>query len=172
MKNSVIIPLITLVTFFTSCTILSCRTTKEKSELLHMDTRAQSQFSANTSWMQLNRQDSTYRYWHYTGDSTFFFHPDRGLWSRSGQLTYIEQKGSDAKEEKILFQYDSSRTDRTNLRYDNHTKRTTYFLRNWPWILLLGGIVATCWMVIKGGRGVFFHRFSSLLRTYSSRKRR
>ncbi|MFD2556574.1 hypothetical protein [Sphingobacterium tabacisoli] len=131
------------------CIILSCRTAKEKSELLRMNTKAQSVSRTNTSWMQLNRQDSTYRYWHYTGDSIFFFHPDRGLWSRSGQFTYIEQKSSDAKDEKMVFQQDSLRTVKAESQLDTYYRSESHFLKQWPWILLLGVLVATCWMVIK-----------------------
>ena len=98
MKHITLLPIFGIFTFFTTCIILSCRTTKEKSELLRMNTKAQSVSSTNTSWMQLNRQDSTHSYWHYISDSTFFFHPDSGLWSHSGELIYMS-RGVNKREE-------------------------------------------------------------------------
>lgn len=87
--------------------ICGCKVNKEKSELQHTARQSQSRLETSTSWGQFNSQDSSYRYWHYTGDSSFFFHPDLGLWSRSGQIAYGEQRALQLRVTGITLHYDS-----------------------------------------------------------------
>lgn len=84
-----------------------CKVNKEKSELRHTARQSQSRLETSTSWGQFNNQDSSYRYWHYKGDSSFFFHPDLGLWSSSGQITYGEQRALKRQASTVDHSYDS-----------------------------------------------------------------
>lgn len=73
-----------LVTLFTAC-----RTAKEKS--IHIGASKQhteaETHSAIYFWEQ---QDSNSRYWHYTSDTFFYYHPDRGLYANRGNLSIEE----------------------------------------------------------------------------------
>lgn len=100
MKNKILYFLLLTVCF-------GCKVNKEKSERLQEDRQAQSRVESITSWMQFNSNDSSYRYWHYKGDSSFFFHPDLGLWSRSGQIAYGEQSALKLRVTGITQHYDS-----------------------------------------------------------------
>lgn len=75
-----------IYTFFIFCTIVSCRTVKEKNEQL--DYQREQSYS---NWQRQQAQlfqftDSAGRYWIFQSDTTFGYHPDSGLRASSGTL--------------------------------------------------------------------------------------
>ncbi|SKB49865.1 hypothetical protein SAMN05660841_00897 [Sphingobacterium nematocida] len=135
-----------LIPLLLHLTLYSCKSQKTSQLTQRMDSQTQSQTRAGTSWLQFNNLDSTHRYWYYTGDSTFFFHPDFGLWGHSGQITYIEQKSSETNEKQLLSQYDSLSTVKAKIQLDSYKIWTSYFIRNWIWLLLLLILTAVYWL--------------------------
>ncbi len=118
--------------------LYGCKINKEKSERIHTDNHSQGSLETSTSWRQFNSHDSSYRYWFYTGDSSFYFHPDAGLWSHSGQLIYGEKLAVQRQVTKIAHRYDSTKTENSkteNLIY-NKTSRNPL----WGCILILAMI--------------------------------
>ena len=115
----------------------ACKINKEKSERLHTDRRSQGSLETSTAWTQFNSQDSSYRYWHYTGDSSFFFHPDLGLWSRSGQLAYGEQAAVRTHSQGAIRSYDSMGYQSNKARVETHRKKGSYPLSVWAWLLVI-----------------------------------
>ncbi|SKC10886.1 hypothetical protein SAMN05660841_04290 [Sphingobacterium nematocida] len=138
-----------LIFIILSVLLCACKTQKGTHIIKREDIQQESLLSADASWMQREQLDSSYRYWHYTGDSGFFFHPDLGFWSQSGQLTYIDKKGSYTKDEKGQHQYDNVKIEKTNLQLDSYKIWTSYFMRNWVWFLLLFILAAVYWMYRK-----------------------
>ncbi|TDQ78155.1 hypothetical protein [Sphingobacterium yanglingense] len=138
-----------IISFCVLAICYGCKVNKEKSERLLEDRQTQSRLETSTSWLQFNNLDSTHRYWYYTGDSTFFFHPDFGLWGHSGQITYIEQKRSETNRKQLLSQYDSLSTVKAKIQLDSYKIWTSYLMRNWIWFLLLPILTAVYWMYKK-----------------------
>lgn len=114
-----------------------CKVNKEKSELRHTARQSQSRLETSTSWGQFNSLDSSYRYWHYTGDSVFFFHPDLGLWSRSGQIAYGEQRALKRQTTSVDHSYDSIGTENNKTESLTSSKKDSYPLSVWSWLLVI-----------------------------------
>lgn len=132
----------TRILYFLLLTVCcGCRVNKEKSERLHVDSQSQSRLEASASWVQVNSQDSSYRYWYFSGDSSFFFHPDQGLWSRSGQIVYGEQRALKQQVAAVEHSYDSLGSESDQVQQQTHTKKTTYPLYSWLWALAIIPIV-------------------------------
>ncbi len=89
MKNSKIIILITLISFFTfsSCRTVKQKTSTQESMIQKQYTETQSRQAAVSQWW-----DSTGRYWSFNSDSAFYYHPDSGLYAGSGTLSVSENK--------------------------------------------------------------------------------
>ncbi|MFD2554734.1 hypothetical protein [Sphingobacterium tabacisoli] len=116
-----------------------CKVNKEKSERLQEDRQARSSLESTTSWTQFNSQDSSLRYWYYRGDSTFFFHPDLGLWSRSGELAYSEQRAVQRRVTGIAqhYDYDSLGTESNKIASQSNSKMSGSPVKGWLWFLVL-----------------------------------
>ncbi|TDQ79726.1 hypothetical protein [Sphingobacterium yanglingense] len=142
MKNKILYFLLLTVCF-------GCKVNKEKSERLQEDRQAQSRVESITSWMQFNSNDSSYRYWHYKGDSSFFFHPDLGLWSRSGQIAYGEQRALKRQTTTVDHSYDSIGTENNKTESLTSSKKDSYPLSVWPWLLVIISMILLiyrlCW---------------------------
>jgi hypothetical protein len=123
-----------------------CRINKEKSERIHTDNHSQGSLETSTSWTQFNSWDSSYRYWHYTGDSTFFFHPDLGLWSHSGQLIYGEKLAVQRQETAITHNYDSLGVENNRTASLIKVKTDRKRLSGWLWLWSVIPVLAVYWL--------------------------
>src|SRR5690606_36870631 len=87
MKHYIIVTIVLL-----AC---SCRSIQQRSSnMLHSDrTTYQDRITAGQLFRQ---QDSSNRYWSFRTDTTFYFHPDSGLYAKGGKLWLqeIQQYGS------------------------------------------------------------------------------
>ena len=135
MKNSKIIILITLISFFT---FSSCRTLKEKAEqqqsmVQKHYTETQSRQAAMSQWW-----DSTGRYWYFTTDSAFYYHPDSGLYAAQGMLSMSESNLQVQRQELLL---DSIYT--VTAQQESYNVWKTYYRRvtDSMWTILLVVVV-------------------------------
>lgn len=64
----------------------ACRSVKEKEYKHDQEALSRDVAVASRSLLLWNSTDSTVRYWHYLGDTAFYFHPDSGLYASRGQL--------------------------------------------------------------------------------------
>ena len=119
-----------------------CKINKEKSERLLMDNQSQGSMQVSSAWRQFNSQDSSYRYWYYTVDSSFYFHPDGGLWGQSGTVQYMEQKQSGTDHINYRNAYDSIGILKNKEESDKHSSRTRSPLVHGLWLLLIPLVVA------------------------------
>ncbi|MBL1407530.1 hypothetical protein [Sphingobacterium faecale] len=113
MKNHIIsstlVPVFGMLIFLTAFTGISfygCRSSKEKLKktILHTDDRYTFE---RREWQQDVLEDTTYRYWSFLTDSTFFFHPDSGLWASRGTV-YMEDQSAFRR----YHNYDASQANR------------------------------------------------------------
>ncbi|MBL1411011.1 hypothetical protein [Sphingobacterium faecale] len=131
-----------MISFLLLTVCFGCKVNKEKSERLHEDSQSQSSLETSASWMQFNSQDSSLRYWHFRGDSSFFFHPDLGLWSRSGQLAYAEQRALKRQATTVDHRYDSIGMENNKVQHQTYNKRYSYPLFSWLWLLVMIPVAA------------------------------
>lgn len=138
-----------LVSFCVLLIYYGCKVNQEKSERLHTDSRSQSSLEANTAWMQFKSQDSSYRYWYYTSDSSFYFHPDEGLWGQSGRVLYREQKRSEINDINYRMAYDSLGISHSKQESDQRSSWTRYSLTHGVWLLLIPLILLAAYFYRK-----------------------
>lgn len=84
-----------------------CKIKKEKSEMMRAEGQQQSNLQTNISWMDFNSVESSYRIWRFISDTSFYFHPDEGLWGQSGKIAYSERKRAETRVSKLKLDYDS-----------------------------------------------------------------
>ncbi|SKB40456.1 hypothetical protein SAMN05660841_00326 [Sphingobacterium nematocida] len=126
-----------MISFLLLIIQFGCKVNKEKSELRHTARQSQSRLETSTSWGQLNSQDSSYRYWHYKGDSSFFFHPDLGLWSRSGQIAYGEQRALKRQASTVDHSYDSIGMENNKTESMTSSKTSSTPFPRSVWLLII-----------------------------------
>ncbi|WP_164126438.1 hypothetical protein [Sphingobacterium luzhongxinii] len=127
----------TKILYFLLLTVcFGCKVNKEKSERLQEGRQMQSRLESTTSWTQFHSQDSSLRYWYYRGDSTFFFHPDIGLWSRAGELRYGEQRAVRTQLDEGVQRYDSLTAERSSKQREARFRKYSDLLSHWRWLLL------------------------------------
>lgn len=128
----------TKILYFLLLTVcFGCKVNKEKSERLQEDRQAQSRLESTTSWMQFNSQDSSLRYWYFRGDSSFFFNPDIGLLSRSGQLAYAEQRTLKHQATVVDHSYDSVGTENNKTESLTSSKTSSTPFPRSVWLLII-----------------------------------
>lgn len=128
--------------------VYGCKVNKEKQKSLWVDAQNQVAVQGSDAAWQFNSWDSSYRYMSFTGDSGFFFHPDIGLWSRSGQISYVEQRAIQQQAAGSMLHYDSIRKENIQLASQTYSKKSSYLLSNRLWLLALIPLVALiywCW---------------------------
>ncbi len=134
--------------FFILIVCCSCRVNKEKNKVLHTDRQIDHSLQSNSTWGQFNSWDSSYRYWHFSGDSGFFFHPDFGLWGHTGQLTYGEQVAVQKQILEMAHDYDDVSREKSSTESQIYSKKASTLLLKWLWLLLAipaGGAVYWYW---------------------------
>ncbi|MBL1409080.1 hypothetical protein [Sphingobacterium faecale] len=130
--NRVFISFLTLI-----LCLLSCRTSKESRQNIAHDLQIERKVAASVLWMRYVGRDSTSRYWTFLSDSSFYFHPDEGLWGRAGKLAYIEQKGVEIMSGKLDMGYDSLGTMDSRIQSDSRNTATRHSIRRWLWLLFI-----------------------------------
>ncbi|WP_164111711.1 MULTISPECIES: hypothetical protein [Sphingobacterium] len=129
MKNTTLVTLLVLLTF-------SCRTSKHRLE----EQKAIKQVSRSEfqKWQYYLQQDSNWRYWHFASDSIFYFHPDSGLWAKSGWLYAEEQWVHKSEQQSNVSNRDSAAIE----QYSSKTEQKRIRKQQLPWyiyvIALLG----------------------------------
>lgn len=128
--------------------VYGCKVNKEKQKSLWVDTQNQVAVRGDNAAWQFKGQDSSYRYLSFVGDSAFFFHPDIGLWSRAGKISYVEQRAIQQQTSEISVNYDSIRTENIKSASQTNSKKSRYPVSNGLWLLAIIPIVALiywCW---------------------------
>jgi hypothetical protein len=74
---------ITLAVLLYSCGLVKDRQTAAQKSMSEDNSRTELQWAY---------ADSSGRYWQYRSDSTFYYHPDRGLYAAGGELQALEQR--------------------------------------------------------------------------------
>lgn len=120
-----------------------CRTHKEGSYAQNR----QEVLLNGQSFVQWHHSDSTTRYWYYQNDSSFYFHPDSGLFGTSGWLA--------VRESQFRSQHVESRKDTSTYLLEEHAvgsyKKESESGPSSLWWYVLGvGIIFTLvWFVKK-----------------------
>lgn len=136
--------------FLFAIVVYSCKINKERQKSISIDTHRQAIVQSNSTAWQFGSQDSSYRYWYFNGDSGFYFHPDIGLWSRSGQIAYGEQRTVNTQAVRVGQTYDSIHTESNKVESQTHSKKSSYPLRGRLWLLAIIPIaVAIYWWCEK-----------------------
>ncbi|ERJ57441.1 hypothetical protein [Sphingobacterium paucimobilis] len=130
--NKILICVLCLIGCFASC-----RTSKESRQNIAHDQQIERQVAASMTWAQYAGRDSASRYWMFLSDSSFYFHPDEGLWGRSGKVAYIERKGGERSAGRLDMVYDSLGTIDSRLQSDSVHTETRPPIRRWLWLLLI-----------------------------------
>lgn len=123
-----------MLTFMALC---GCKARKQVRTIDRVERQAEERIEGRTSWMQMIGRDSTSRYWTFTSDSSFYFHPAAGLWAGSGQIAYGEQRVIQQQAAGVEHSYDSSSMDSSKVerRTDSKTSGTPSLGR--VWLLLI-----------------------------------
>ena len=79
------------------------------------------------------QQDSTNRYWMFRTDTTFYFHPDSGLYAQGGRLWLLEVRhreniGQQSYDSLTYQAYENQQITQTTL------SKSTSKIRYWWWI--------------------------------------
>lgn len=130
-----------ILIIFLTIALSGCKLRKDTHTAMRMDRQAEAQVAGTTSWVQLMGSDSTSRYWSFTSDSSFFFHPDYGLRGLSGSVSYIERNAAEIKSTQWKAAYDSVGREHSDMQHDAQISWTRYVGRNWYWLLLITAIV-------------------------------
>ncbi|SKB65015.1 hypothetical protein SAMN05660841_01694 [Sphingobacterium nematocida] len=145
MKNSTIITHITLVILFT---FSSCRTVKEKTtqqsyEREQAYTHWQHKYTEAFGWM-----DSTGRYWSFSTDSAFHYHPDSGIYAKQGLLSFWEDKLQKQVWTSII---DSNYTGAVVQQQHNLWKTYYRSIKDSKWGILIGLslLVLGCYLLYR-----------------------
>ncbi|MFD2557180.1 hypothetical protein [Sphingobacterium tabacisoli] len=150
MKHITLVPIIgcfTIITFSILFTFSSCRTLKQKtfeqeSMIQKQYTGVQSRQAAMSEWW-----DSTGRYWFFSTDSAFYYHPDSGLYATQGMLSMSESNLQVHRQELLL---DSIHT--VTAQQESYNVWKTYYRRvtdsRWT-ILLVVVVLLGCGFLFK-----------------------
>ncbi|MDR2285097.1 MAG: hypothetical protein LBE37_17925 [Sphingobacterium sp.] len=105
-------------------------------------TETQSRQVAMSQWW-----DSTGRYWHFTTDSAFYYHPDSGLYAARGMLSMSESNLQVQRQELLL---DSIHT--VTAQQESYNVWKTYYRRvtdsKWT-ILLIVVVLLGCGFILN-----------------------
>lgn len=121
--------------------LFGCKVRKDKSTSIQVQRQTKGRVNSTLSYIHLLSVDSTSRYWRYTSDSSFLFHPNVGLWGQSGTLEYLERNIVGIKGAKGRLTYDS--TGVTSSEEVNNTRitQTKYVWSSWVWLSGIGFIM-------------------------------
>ncbi|NGM63409.1 hypothetical protein G5B30_15975 [Sphingobacterium sp. SGG-5] len=131
----------------TTILLCSCRSVKQRSNsILHHDKATYQNKTSAQQWFW--QQDSTSRYWSFRTDTTFYFHPDSGLYASGGTLLLreIRQRASGGQ-----HTYDSSMyVIHENQQIAQQTFSERVYKRQYWWIAiaLVIGIVGV-WLLFR-----------------------
>ncbi|MFD2556015.1 hypothetical protein [Sphingobacterium tabacisoli] len=117
--------------------LTGCKLRRDTSAVASSQRQAKSRVEDSTSWFQLIGRDSTSHYWSFSSDSSFYFHPDDGLWGQSGTLHYIEQKRSETNHINYQNTYDSIGMSQHKEESDKRSSQTRFPLMYALWLLLI-----------------------------------
>ncbi|WP_022829347.1 hypothetical protein [Sphingobacterium paucimobilis] len=121
-------------------TLVGCKSRKNTSTAVWGQRQTETQVEGNTSGVELLSRDSISRYWSFTSDSSFVFHPWIGLWGHSGRLEYLERNTTQIMAGQWLSSYDSTRAAYSEETNSTRASQTLYLLSNWFYLLAVAPI--------------------------------
>jgi len=120
--------------------VFSCSVFQGKKRLEENSTKIHSQYEQQNLQFHQKQQDSLSSYWYFSTDSAFWFHPDSGLWAKSGRIFAI-QSNIKRKEENLQRQQanrkESSTAD-TRVKRENKVVSTEIFAIGGVMLAVLG----------------------------------
>jgi len=124
----------------------SCRSIKERHDRTETNTTQQALTRQHRSYMWTHA-DSAIRYWYYSSDSNFFYHPDYGLQGQGGKLWISED----------IQRYSSARADQDSITYDvwsenrlQEKSRRWSERRKWAWAIPIAAAgILLLWLLRK-----------------------
>ncbi len=129
----------------------SCRSKRETIKIAHEEMLSENRIQGSTSWMGFDTKDEVSRYWMFLSDSSFYFHPDEGLWGQVGKVAYIERESFEKKQSNLNIAYDSLSVEDSKLQSDIRSTSIRYPSRSWWWLLSIP-IVMVGWLFWKHRR--------------------
>ena len=126
---------------FINILLFGCKVRKDKSTETRVQHEIEGRVNGTTSYIHWLNIDSTLRYWSYTSDSNFLFHPNDGLWGQSGKLEYLERNIVRIKGAKGRLTYDSTGVTSSEEVNNSRINQTKYVWSNWVWLLGIGFIM-------------------------------
>ena len=131
--------------------LYGCRSKRETIKTVQQEALSETRVGTSASWMQFGDKGSTSRYWMFLSDSSFYFHPDEGLWGRSGKVAYIEQESIEKSRSSLGIAYDSLVVEDSRSQSDTRSTSVRYPSRSWWWLLSIPIVIAG-WLFWKHGR--------------------
>lgn len=122
-----------------------CKLSQKTNETIRVDSESEGRLSATISGMQFGARDSSLRMWYFISDSSFYFHPDEGLWGQSGKVAYSERKDAEIGAGSLSMHYDSLGTAQSALKTEKELKWKSQGQGPWLWLLLIPLLVLACW---------------------------
>ncbi len=125
----------------TNIVLSGCKANKDKSTSMQVQQQTQGRVNGTTSYMHLMSIDSTSRYWRYTTDSSFLFHPNLGLSGQSGKIEYLERNIVGMKADLESVTYDSTGAAYSEEINNTSTSQTKYVWGRMVYLLAIVSVL-------------------------------
>ncbi|WP_313188017.1 hypothetical protein [Sphingobacterium siyangense] len=102
--------------------VISCSVLQGKKQLEEKSTKIYSQYEQQNLQFHQKQQDRLSSYWYFSTDSTFWFHPDSGLWAKSGKIFAHLSNIKSAEENLQLRQANSEAASVSDSRVKRENK--------------------------------------------------
>ncbi|ERJ59265.1 hypothetical protein [Sphingobacterium paucimobilis] len=125
----------------TNIILFGCKANKDKSTAIRMQQQIEGRVNSTTSYQNWANTDSTSRFWRYTTDSSFLFHPNLGLSGQSGRLEYLERNIVGMKADLERVTYDSTGAAYSEEINNTSTSQTKYVWGRMVYLLAIVSIL-------------------------------
>ncbi|WP_448137056.1 hypothetical protein [Sphingobacterium siyangense] len=120
--------------------VISCSVLQGKKQLEEKSTKIYSQYEQQNLQFHQKQQDRLSSYWYFSTDSTFWFHPDSGLWAKSGKI-FAHLSNIKSAEENLQLQKTNRKeasTSDSRVKQENKVVSTEIFTVSGVLLAVLG----------------------------------